>query len=308
MPNKKWGYVLYLFIVNLQSGSKNTLANWSEIESLLIKQHIPYKMLTSHSEEETKMFISENLQIHELKALAVIGGDGTINSVIQQVAETTIPVAIFPTGSGNDTARMFQLSDNPKNFVLKLLEGKTTLIDLIKINGRYGITVAGAGLDSAIGKQVNQSFYKPIFNKLGIGSFSYVIAAVIALLTFKPFNGKLTIDGEVLKLTNAWLIACGNTASYGGGLNICPHALPSDGLLSITHLHNSKRLNVLFRLFPALLKGGPVTKKGVFYNIGKEITIETDRPISAIVDGEIATSTPLHITIRKNALSLLLTN
>lgn len=305
--NKKWGYVMYLFIVNLQAGNRNTFASWREIESLLIEQHTPYKMLSSHSEEETKLFISENLLKHELKALAVIGGDGTINSAIQQLAETTIPLAIFPTGSGNDTARMFQLTSNPKDFVVKLLEGKTTSIDLLNINGRYGITIAGAGLDSAIGKQVNQSFYKPIFNKLGIGSFSYIIAAVITLLTYKPFNGRLTIDGEGIELTNAWLIACGNTASYGGGLNVCPHALPTDGLLSITHLHNSKRLNVLFRLFPALLQGGPVTKEGVFYNAGKEITIETDRPIPAIVDGEIFTSTPLYIAVREKALLLLLT-
>ena len=144
--------------------------------------------------------------------MAVIGGDGTINSVIQQLAETTVPIAIFPSGSGNDTAKVFQLTDNPKEFVIKMLTGNTTSIDLLNVNGRYGITITGTGLDSMIGNQVNQSFYKPIFNKLGIGSFSYIIAAVIALLTFKPFDGKLTIDGEVLELKNAWLIACGNTA------------------------------------------------------------------------------------------------
>ncbi|WP_172373604.1 diacylglycerol/lipid kinase family protein [Sporosarcina jiandibaonis] len=299
---------MYLFIVNLHSGNKNTLKKWSQIENLLNEQQIPFEKVMSNSQVETEKFISKNLLTqNDLKAVAVIGGDGTINSVIQQLAESTVPLAIFPSGSGNDTARMFQLTDNPKDFVYKLLAGKTTSTDLINVNGRFGITVAGTGLDSAIGNQVNQSFYKPILNKLGIGSFSYIISAVITLLTFKPFNGKLTIDGEVLKLTNAWLIACGNTAFYGGGLNICPHANPSDGFLNITHLNNANRLNVLFRLFPDLLRGGPVTKEGVFYNAGKEITIETNRPIPAMVDGEIIISTPLHITIRENALSLVLT-
>ncbi|WP_210471643.1 diacylglycerol kinase family protein [Sporosarcina sp. 6E9] len=299
---------MYLFIVNLQSGNKNTLKNWAAIEKLLIDQHISFKKIMSHSQVKTEKFMSKHLlNPSDIKAVAVIGGDGTINSVIQQLAATTIPLAVFPAGSGNDTARMFQLTDNPKEFVLKMLAGKTTLIDLLNVNGRFGITVAGAGLDSIIGNQVNQSFYKSIFNKLGIGSFSYIIAAVITLLTFKPFNGKLTIDGKVFPLTNAWLIACGNTAYYGGGLNICPHALPSDGILNITHLHNANRLNVLFRLFPHLLRGSPVTREGVFYNAGKEITLETNRPIPAIVDGEITTSTPLHITIREKALLLLLT-
>ena len=45
-------------------------------------------------------------------------------------------------------------------------------------------------------------------------------------------------------------------------------------------------------------------KKGVFYNVGKEITIETNRPISAIVDGEITTSTPLHITVRHKGITI----
>jgi YegS/Rv2252/BmrU family lipid kinase len=300
---------MYLLIVNLQSGNKNTLKNLKVIENLLIERQITFEKIMSTSQVETETFIYKHLlKPNDLKAVAVIGGDGTINSVIQQLAETTIPLAIFPSGSGNDTARMFQLTDNPKEFVLKMLAGKTRLIDLLSVNGRFGITVAGAGLDSVIGNQVNQSFYKPIFNRLGIGSISYVIAAVITLLTFKPFSGKLTIDGEILELKNAWLIACGNTSYYGGGLNICPHALPSDGFLNITHLHNANRLNVLFRLFPELLRGGPVTKEGVFYNAGKEITLETDRPIPAIVDGEITTSTPLHITIRENALFLLLTH
>ena len=224
-----------------------------------------------------------------------------------RVRKTNIPIAIFPAGSGNDTAKLFRLTDTPSKFIAGLLDGRTTSIDLLNVNGHYGITVAGAGVDSIIGNRVNHSFYKPILNKLGIGSLSYTIAAVISLLTFKPFNGTITIDGEKRTLNNAWLIACGNTNSYGGGLDICPLALPTDGILNITALHDVGRLTVLLRLFPAFLRGGPILKDGISYIEGKEIIIETDRPIPAIVDGEIIASTPLHITVHENALQLLLT-
>lgn len=43
---------------------------------------------------------------------------------------------------------------------------------------------------------------------------------------WKSFSSLEKIDEEVYKLNKAWLIACGNTTSYGGGLNICPHANP----------------------------------------------------------------------------------
>ena len=296
---------MYLFIVNSESGNKSALASWHEIKKRLIKQQIQYNFIISGSQHETQKVISEKKDT--LKAVGIIGGDGTINSVIQELAETNIPIAIFPTGSGNDTARMFHLTDNPKVFVQKIVEGETISIDLIKINGKYGITVAGTGLDAAIGNRVNQSFYKPLFNRLGIGSFSYILATIHTLLTFKPFSGKLTIDGQVVQLTNAWLIACGNTSSYGGGLKICPQAQPADGVLNITHLHEAKRLHVLFRLFPLLLRGRPVTKEGVFYNVGKEILIETDRPILATMDGEITMSTPLRLSISEKSLRILLT-
>lgn len=298
---------MYLFIINPLSGHGKALVAWNKIEKLLVEQQIPYIALSSFSISETTAFIAEQLLLTRINAVAIIGGDGTTSSIIQELAKTNTPIAIYPAGSGNDTARMFRLTDDPDKFVAELLNGRTTSIDLLKLNGHFGITVAGIGIDSIIGNRVNQSFYKPILNKLGIGSLAYTIASIISLLSFKPFNGHVTIDGEVYTLNKAWLIACGNTTSYGGGLNICPHALPTDGLLNVTLLHNVGRFKVLFRLFPSLLKGGPVYKNGVTYIEGKVITVESDRPIPAIVDGEIITSTPLQVKVHERALRLILT-
>jgi len=172
-------------------------------------------------------------------------------------------------------------------------------IDLLNINDRFGITVAGIGLDARIGQRVNHSFYKPILNKLGAGSFAYTIAALIELLSFKPFKSTVTIDDMTYTHDIAWLTACGNTSSYGGGLVVCPEASSTDGIINITMLHDVGRMNVLMRLFPALLRGQPILRQGVTYRTGKEITIETDRPIPAIIDGEVMMSTPLHVAIHE---------
>lgn len=298
---------MYVFIVNSLAGNGKALTAWLKIEAILTKKNIQYTMINSNSEAATREFIAEHFRLHKIKAIAIIGGDGTTSSAIQQMANTTTPIAIFPAGSGNDTARMFRLTDDPVQFMTKMLNGRTITIDLLKLNDRYGITVAGVGIDSVIGNRVNQAFYKPLLNKLGLGSLAYIIAAVFSAMTFNPFNGRITIDGDTQELNNAWLIACGNTTSYGGGLMICPQALTSDGLLNITMFHDLKRTKAILRIFPTLLRGKPIFKPGITYKEGKEITIETDRPIPAIVDGEIITSTPLHITVHRNALQLLLT-
>ncbi|WP_318614431.1 diacylglycerol kinase family lipid kinase [Sporosarcina sp. YIM B06819] len=298
---------MYVFIVNPDAGKGQAAGLWRETEKILQQQTIDYRVLMSSSETATQSFIAEQQQLYTLKAIAVIGGDGTTSSVIQSIAKTTTALAILPAGSGNDTARMFTLTTQPARFIEQLVAHQTTAIDLLTINGRYGITVAGIGLDATIGQRVNQSWYKPVLNKLGIGSFAYTIAAVIGLLTFQAFTSDVTIDGHTFPMKTTWLIACGNTSSYGGGLVVCPQASPVDDLLNLTLLHDVGRMKILFQFFPALLRGQPILRKGVTYIEGKEVVITSDRPVAAIVDGEIVTSTPLHVAIHEQALTLVLT-
>ena len=87
-------------------------------------------------------------------------------------------------------------------------------------------------------------------------------------------------------------------------LVICPYADPVDGLIDVTVLHDANRWNVLSRLFPDLLKGKPVIAKEVTYLNGKEISIEGDRILPYVIDGEIFHSDNIHLTIRPKALKL----
>ena len=293
--------------MNQLSGNGQACSLWAEIEMKLKQLNREYRVIVSDSVETARKSIATHLQSSAILAVTVIGGDGTTSSVIQDIANTGISLAILPAGSGNDTARMFRLTTQPDQFVKGLLKHQTVAIDLLNINGRYGITVAGVGLDAMIGKRVNQSFYKPFLNKLGMGSFAYTIAAIIELLSFKPFKSTVIIDDMTYTHDISWLTACGNTSSYGGGLVVCPGASSTDGLLNITMLHDVGRMNVLMCLFPALLRGQPILRQGVTYRAGKEITIETDRPIPAIIDGEVMMSTPLHVAIHGKALNLILT-
>ena len=134
--------MMYIFIINPTAGSGNALPLWSEIEKKLQQQKTVYSSLISDSAAATQKFISNHLLLNKITAVAVLGGDGTTSSVIQEVAGTNIAVAILPTGSGNDTARMFRLTADPAKFVKGLLIHRTTTIDLLKINERFGITIA----------------------------------------------------------------------------------------------------------------------------------------------------------------------
>lgn len=298
---------MFIFIINPHSGNGKANAFWQIIEKELHAENISFKKLLSTSSDETRNCVSSALKTDQVRAVGVIGGDGTISSVVQELVNTSIPLAIFPAGSGNDTARMFNLTNRPEQFVQGLLQEKSTCIDLLKLNGRYGIAVAGVGIDTTIEVNVKNAFYQPFLNKIGLIKLAYLIAAVRTAFTFKPFKAAITIDNEEQTLNRAWLIVCGNTTMYGGGLKICPEANPTDGQFNITMFHRINRLTAMARIIPALLKGKPIRKKGITYAVGKGLTVSTDRPIPIIFDGEIMNAMPLHIKIQPNALHLVLT-
>ncbi|OKL37303.1 diacylglycerol/lipid kinase family protein [Domibacillus mangrovi] len=300
--------LIYIIIVNPSSGNGNARSLWTKVERHLKKKHVQYDVLIGGSEASAREFVWQKMKEVKVKAVAIIGGDGTVNAILQDVVHTDVAIAVLPAGSGNDIARIFGLTYHPGQFVDQLLTArKRKQIDVLKVNTSYGLTVTGTGLDADIAERINRAFYKKWFNKMGAGTFNYAIGTILSSLVFKPFKSTIMIDNDKFVSDETWLIACGNTSSYGGGLVICPYAHPIDGVLDITMLHTVKRTNILFRLFPALLRGNPVLTHGVTYKKGKIVTIHTDRPISIMVDGEQIGTTPVQITVHAKALQLILT-
>lgn len=296
---------MYVFIINPTSGKGAALKIWNEIESMLIARKVPYETHICVSHDMTRTYMMEKSASQPIKAFIVVGGDGTVSSALQQLAATDIPLAVLPAGSGNDVARNFGLSAEPELFIDKLMAGETIKVDLLYVNGVYGMTVAGVGMDAKIGIRADRSVYKRWLNKFDHGAAAYTIAAIIELLTFKPFQADILVDGSHFPQTDLWLAACGNLKMYGGGLTICPYAEYGDGLIDATILHNAKRWKVLTRLFPALTKGQPIIADEVTYLKGKEIIIEGNRKLPYIIDGETFYSNRIHLSIRAKALKLV---
>lgn len=298
---------MYLFIVNPSSGNGRAQSLWTKVELQLKKKNIQYEVLIGGSEACARDFYRQHSQKKQIKAVAVIGGDGTVNAILQDLAHSETALAVLPAGSGNDIARVFNLTANPHRFLEQLLSGASKRIDVLKINTSFGLTIAGTGLDADIAERVNRAFYKKILSKWGAGSLNYSISAVLSTLLYKPFKSEVTIDGDTYISDRTWMVISGNTSTYGGGLVICPYAHPMDGVLDVTMIHTAKRGNLLLKLFPSLLKGEPILKQGVTYKKAKEITIKTNRPVSIMVDGEPIGTTPAQINIHEKAVKLVMT-
>lgn len=295
---------MYLFVVNKRSGNGHGYRTWLKIKDALDARAVRYRHLFTENAGQAADMIAAALSEPELwKGVAVIGGDGTIHSVLPVLKNFNIPLAVIPAGSGNDTARGFGIPHDPLSALELMLAGQTRAADLIVTSGGLTLTALAIGFDAQVAENVNTSLYKKICNFFRVGRVAYIVGILHTLLTFKPCSLTVKCDGMTTTYEKAWLTAISNVKSYGGGLHICPEAHPGDGELDICIVHGCSRLQLL-RLFPTVLSGKHVHLPFVEFKRGKEISIQFEQQRLALGDGENMSTGPFDICVEPSALQV----
>jgi YegS/Rv2252/BmrU family lipid kinase len=299
-----------LFVVNENSGNGRGRSTWFKVESALLARGTAYVKVVERTQPEAIDQVRQLLAQGNLKAVTVVGGDGSLHGILPLLAGTGIPYGLIPSGSGNDTSRTLGIPSDPIKALDLILGGHTRTIDLLETltdNGerQYTITAVAIGLDGTVADDVNRSTYKKWCNRLGVGSLAYVIGLFRALAKFKPREITVTMDGKTQVFQRAWMSAVANVASYGGGLQICPDARADDGKLHVCIVHNCGILRIL-QVFPSLLNGTHVNKKRYITILkGDIVRIESSGAMLAFGDGEPSGVSPLTATIRSRQLVFL---
>ena len=232
------------------------------------------------------------------------GGDGTVHLVLQGVAPAATPMAIIPAGTGNDIARSLGIAIKDHDVVARgiarsLLAGRTRAIDLtcIEHGSRqvWSLGVTSMGLDSAVNERANRTRR---FN----GTTRYVLALLAEMRSFRTYEYVVTVDGEPMD-GPATLIAIGNGSSYGGGMQICPTASMTDGILDITWVDRASRTTIL-RVFPRIFSGSHVKHPAVRVLQGRTITVQSKGPV-VYADGERVGDLPIVASVVAGGLRML---
>lgn len=237
--------------------------------------------------------------------ILVAGGDGTIRAVAKALQGTGIPLALIPFGTVNVLARELGIPiDDPATAVDVAIDGIATPIDIGFCNEEPFLLVCSGGVDSATVAQVNTDI------KSAVGATAYAMAAVGALATFTPPRVRIRIDDLQLPETEVFLIAVGNTSLYGGDIRLLPGASIYDGLLDIaiflaptlsTPVRNAAFLP---QLASVALGRHPENDTIQLYR-GKQVIIESDKPIPLQMDGDLGGETPARLTVAPGALRIM---
>ncbi|WP_084031406.1 diacylglycerol/lipid kinase family protein [Anaerobacillus arseniciselenatis] len=298
----KKGDELYLFLVNNQSG--NGFKVWKKISKILLKKNIEYKAIIIKKDAKEMLKIKDELTTN-IKALVIIGGDGTIQKAVSYIGDTEIPIGIIPAGSGNDFARALNIPKNIQKALKKILLMNTTTIDVMQVNNQLCLTVVGVGFDAKVTEITNQSKIKKWLNYFRIGKFAYIFSVLRAVLSYKPTDVEINIDGKTKSYRNVWLIAIANTPYYGGGLKICPDADESDNNINLCIAHSLSRIELLL-FFPLVFIGKHTLHRSVSTLEGQSIQVTSKESILVQGDGEMLGTTPTSISIKRKNLKVII--
>jgi len=226
-----------------------------------------------------------------------LGGDGTLNEVLNGVVPRPIPIAIFPTGTGNVFCKEIGLRCDVDCFLSLFKDGIVRSFDVGRADGRTFISVSGAGFNAEVVRRMRRT------HRGNMRMYEYVIPMFHTYFTYPFPTIKIEVDGEVV-MEDSFLVEVGNTASYGGPMQFTIHAQPDDGYLDVCAFRKTAHIKIFKHLLGTILRLH-LRYSDVAYFRGKTIKLSSSETVPTHVDGDENGSLPTVYTVMPLAAKVL---
>lgn len=288
---------MYYFIVNGNSRSGRGKKIWQRVEAELKRQGIVYEAYLTTASREAKYFARElsRRETQEEKILVVLGGDGTMNEVLDGLqCEAKMTLGYIPAGSGNDLARSLKLPRNPKKALRHiLLPKKSRMLDYgvvsygsDEVAHRRFCVSSGIGFDAAVCHELLHAEFRKNLAKIHMEKLAYVLVGVKQFVLAKPTKGYFLLDGtRRVDFQHLYFASFHIHPFEGGGFRFAPNADCTDGLLEIAVCAGESKKKLIRALIHAYLGNHKKGKQLKTFRC-REVSVHTERPLPVHVDGE----------------------
>ena len=292
------------FIINPSSGRQNFLKNIEGMIGKLIMDQIVNHVDVFYTEkQDDAKNEAMSMKKGEYDFVVAIGGDGTLNEVVNGVAlgKNETPIAVISAGTVNDFANYLSLPQGIDEFCDLIRDFNIKEVDLGRIDGTYFMNVLAGGLLSDVGYKVPKEL-KAIFGKM---AYYVECAKDIPKNLFHSIPISVKTE-ELSEECECLLFIVANSQSVGGFRNAAPLASVSDGLLDVLIL---KKVEVaqLSNLLLKIVQGDHINHPNVEYFQTKKIDIDIldDSKVVVDYDGECFGELPVTIEVVPKAVKII---
>jgi YegS/Rv2252/BmrU family lipid kinase len=268
--------------------------------------------LTTRPLEATE--ITERAVKESRPVVVAVGGDGTLNEVVNGFFHngapipTTTKLAMVPLGSGGDFRRTLRISLDAKEAIDAIRHGLVRRLDAGAITyqtedgataTKHFINIADAGLPGDVVHRANKGAKR-------LGSFTYTVAGLLGLLTYKNKPMTVVIDGNTYELPKSQQVIVANCQYFGGGMQMAPSASPTDGVFDVILIGNAGKLETI-RGMNDVKNGRHLDQQNPHYQLlyGKRISVTSPERVRIDVDGEDPGFLPALFEIQPGAIEFI---
>ena len=256
--------------------------------------------------------ITQKLLSEDPDFLLIIGGDGTLNHVINgaidkdELRNPNTKIAFFNAGCGGDFVRLFP-KQNVTEFLDRLSHNQFVKSNVGKVSfpnkpARYFINIASCGLSGYVVLNAARSKW---LKKLG-GTINYLLHSLSGLFTYNKTQVTIQIDETPAFECSMLMLAVCNGQYFGGRMHVAPMARIDDGLLDVVLFRDYTKWDALIKLHK-IYSGNHLLEKNVHYIQAKKITIVSleRKDVEIETDGESSGQLPAVFEILDNPISII---
>ena len=227
--------------------------------------------------------------------IVIVGGDGSVNQVVQAFAALPVRFGILPVGSGNGLARAAGIPTKIKRALQVIIEGNAMPVDAFTINDAFSCMLSGLGFDA----QVAHNFAR----KAKRGLFNYTKESLLHFFKAQPYGFEIKLP-EFSFFTDAFLISIANSNQFGNNVTIAPQAKLNDGLLDVIVVQKMHKVKLPYAILKQLSGNNKMQQlvedmehKNIVYFQTPSLEISNLKLAPLHIDGE-AVASAQHISIK----------
>jgi YegS/Rv2252/BmrU family lipid kinase len=285
-------------ILNPAAGQSYRVADLDETLGFLVRHGWEVSLWETRQPREA-MDLARRAAAEGIDLVIAVGGDGTVNEVVNGLAGTPTALAVLPFGSGNVWAREQGLPLEPAEAARVLVQGQIRSVDVGLAGKRYFLLMAGVGFDAAVVHALSEEGRQPLW------PFGTILKGFSLALNFTGKETVITLDDQRQVTGETLLVVIGNTRLYGGLVQITTHASMDDGLLDICVFRGKGGFSQLSQYALATVLQLQERTSGVDYYRAREVTITSETPLYVQADGEPIGTTPMTFRNIPRALRVL---
>jgi YegS/Rv2252/BmrU family lipid kinase len=260
--------------------------------------------------------------------ILVAGGDGTTSEIVSGLLEgdTSLPISsisesaagganpsgrptlgLLPLGSGWDLARSLDLPRDFDSSLEVIARGERRSIDAGRVEyrdtagrprSRFFVNEASTGLSGKTVEIVGR-MAKRVGPRLG-----FIAGAVGAILSHRPIEAAVEIDGERVYEGPISMAVAANGCYFGAGMRVAPGARLDDGVLEIVLVRGLPVSRLLANL-PLFYLGRHGRHPAVSFHSARSLQILPKKGSAPIdLDGESVGGLPLRVEVLPRALDV----